>query len=77
MKTKQQLHYVQGYGNERFTIERTEELDGLPHLKKLAEEHGKEPVHYVMKRYTEGTRKKSYCIYALRFKKSGRFISAY
>lgn len=64
---------VSGAKNELFTIDRVDDLEGLDNIKRTLIENDKEPKYYYMRRVTEGTRKKSYTILAIRFN-SGKFL---
>lgn len=66
---------IQGMASETFTIEATESVDHLPNSKAALVKSGKEPVLYIMRRYTEGTRKKSWTVRAWRFENTDRFIT--
>ena len=68
---------IAGHKGEKFTVKGLEKMHDLKASKAACIKSGKHPARYVMERVIEGTRKKAMTIYALRFKKSGNFISAY
>lgn len=67
---------INGVKNETFTIEGTDNLEGLDNLKKELIKSGKEPVQYLMRRVVAGTRKKDYTVPCWRFN-SGGFVKMF
>lgn len=70
------MYSIEGYSNETFTIESTQNIEHLTEIAKVAVSTGKEPVLYTMRRVVEGTRKKPYSVQAWKFKDSGNFVGA-